>query len=276
MKEALMLLSLVLGVVALPVQAATAANVALAPQGRNSISCTVFGVSRAPVVDVVVELLDDLGINISRGKTDASGRFIFSGLVSGRFKVRVLPYGTDYLEQIQDVTLSSVSVVAGGGSDNQLIDIYLRLDERLTSGPFTIGPSVIFAQEVPKEAKKLYVAGYNFLREKKEAEAFDSLRKAIEVFPNYFDALDRLGREYSMRGTNDRKYLEAGLLILSKAFEVNPRNGNTAFCLGWVEYQLGLTDQAIDTLRKASTIHSKSPDVYLWLGRALKRAAKPD
>ena len=202
------------------------------PQNRNEISGTVFGSSRRPVADVYVELLDDVGSTITRAKTNASGRFTFGGLVNGRYKVKVLPYNSEYLEQIQEVTLASVSAVPGSGSDRQQIDIYLRVNERANAGPFRTAPGVVFAQEVPEAAKKLYEQGIAHLREKKEKEGFESLKQAIEVFPNYYLALDRLGAEYAIRGTTNRSYFEAGLVLLMKAVEVNPRGYSSVFGLG--------------------------------------------
>src|SRR6185295_10288019 len=88
-------------------------------QGRNSISGIVFGESRTPVAEVRVELLDELGTTIVQTKTSGSGRYVFQGLSNGRFKIRVFPVGTDYMEQIQEVLLSAVSAVPGSGSDTQ-------------------------------------------------------------------------------------------------------------------------------------------------------------
>src|ERR1044071_8186011 len=96
-------------------------------QGRNSISGVVFGESRTPMVDTYVQLLDELGTTISQTRTNGSGRYAFYGLSSGRFKIKVFPVGTDYMEQIQEVLLSPVSAVPGSGGDNQQIDFYLRL-----------------------------------------------------------------------------------------------------------------------------------------------------
>ena len=246
------------------------------PQGRNTISGTVYAGSHRPVADINLELLDDFNSSLGRTKTNASGRFTFGGLPNGRFKVKALPYGTDYLEQTQEVVLGSVSVVAGRGSDQQNIDIYLKLNERANAGPFAAAPGVIFAQEVPPAAKKLYEEGVKYLREKKEKEGFESLKKSIEVFPDYYLALDRLGSEYAMRGTSDRSYFEAGLILLTRAVEINPRSFSSVFGLGWTQYQLGLNSEAIETLGRATTIYGKAADAYLWLGKALRRASLLD
>lgn len=250
-------------------------------QGRNAIYGRVFGPSRQPVGDMYVELLDEVGSTITRQKADSSGRFTFSGLGNGRFTVKVLPHGTDYLTQLQEVTLSTVSAVPGSGSDQQHIDIYLRIDERINGNPFGTAPGTVFAQEVPAAARKLYTEGLSFLREKKDKEAFEKLKQSLEIFPDYYDALDRLGAEYATRGVDaggklNPTYLQAGGALLMKAVEVNPRGYSSVFGLGWTQYQLGMNSEAIDNLRRATTIHAKGADAHLWLGRALKRMSKPD
>lgn len=248
-----------------------------ANQGRNILSGTVFGEEHRPVSDIHVELLDDFNATLRRTKTDGSGRFVFTGLVDGRFRIKVLPYGTDYMEQLQEVVLTSVSSAAGSGSDRQNVDIYLRINTRLNRSPFASGTTgVVFAQDVPREAQRLYEEGLRYLREKKEKEGFESLRKAIEIFPNYYLALDRLGGEYATRGHADRSYLHAGFVLLMKAVEVNPRGFSSLFGLGWTQLRLGMADQAIETLKRATTVYSKSADAYLWLGKALRRKGALD
>lgn len=259
-----------------PLTGQRAVSAAVITQGRNEISGVVFGASRRPEADVFIELLDDVNSTVSRAKTDSSGRYRFGGLANGRYALKVLPYGTDYLEQTQEVVLASVSAIAGSGSDRQQIDIYLKLNERANAGPFAAAPGVIFVQEVPTAAKKLYEVGINYLREKKEKEGLDSLRKSIEVFPDYYLALDRLGAEYAMRGMSNRSYLEAGLILLAKAVEVNPRGFSSVFGLGWTQFHLGMTDQAVENLQRATSLYGKVADTHLWLGKALKRSGKLD
>ena len=241
-------------------------------QGRNEISGTIFGETGRPVPDIYVELLNDTYSTVGRRKTDGSGRFIFNGLGEGRHKVKVLPYGTDYLEQTEEVILASVSATPGSGSDRQYVSIYLRLNERANAGPFSVVRGVVFVQDVPDSARKLYQEGVRYLREKNEKDGLENLRRAIEVFPTYFEALDRLGAEYAMRGAKDRSYYEAGVILLTKAAEVNTRSFSSFFGLGWIQYQLGIKE-AIDSLKRATELDNKVADPYLWLGKALRRAS---
>lgn len=243
-------------------------------QARNEISGTVFSELGRPLADVYVELVTDLGTSLNRIRTSASGRFTFGGLTNGTYRVRILPYGTDYREQTQEVTLANIS--SGNGSDRQQIEIYLQLDQRVKAGPFAIVTGVIFAQEVPREAERLYQDGISHLAEKRETQGLMNLKKSIEAFPSYYLALDRLGAEYAIRGSSDPSYMEAALILLTKASEINPKGFSSAFGLGWVQYQMGLTKDAIENLRRATTLYGKSADAYLWLGKALKRASTLD
>ena len=143
-------------------------------------------------------------------------------------------------------------------------------------GPFAVGPRVVFVQEVPPEAERLYEEGVRLLRDKKERDGFESLKKSLEVFPTYYLALDRLGAEYAMRGNKDRSYWEAARLLLEKAVEVNPSGINSVFGLGWTQYQLGLNAQAVASMERATSLDGKAPDAFLWLGKAQMRVAAVD
>lgn len=278
-----LLLSLAVGFVAAPEQWRAEAAFMLnnsswtlpvtVSQGRNSVSGHVFGDSRRPLADVHVELLNELGVTVSRIRTNGSGRYVFFGLPDGRYKVRVLPYEVNYHEQTQDVTLIPVSAIPGSGAEVAQLDFYLQPRESPNTGPLA-APGTIFAQEVPDSAKKLYEIGIAALKAKKEQEGFESLRMALEIFPSYFAALDRLGTEYAVRGSQDKRYFEAARVLLTKAVEVNRKSFSSTFGLGFSQYHLGLIDPAIENLQRATNIQNKMINGHMWLGIALKRVGK--
>lgn len=275
-----------------------------AVQGRSSIYGSVYGEGHRPVADVYVELLDDVNSTVRQIKTDMSGRFQFSGLVDGRYMIKIRPGNTGYQEHTQQVIISAISSVRvndrSSGADNQHIDIGLKLDERYTLGPFAGAPSVIFVQDVPPAAKQLYDQGLAFMREKKQAQALASLRQAIEVFPDYYHALDRLGAEYAILGDpatpvesaalaskastgsaakdepSKEEYLQAGLLLLAKATQINSRSYSSMFGLGWSQFNLGRFADASESFGKAANIYNKSANAFLWQGKAYRRNKKAD
>jgi hypothetical protein len=256
-----------------PLIASTPLNLSLTFQNNSTISGMIFSPQRTPLRDVYVELLDDVYGSLGQTRTDSSGRFIFRGLPNGNYRLRVKPYGTDYMEQSKDVQLFALqrSTNAGvTGAVEEQVDFYLKLRENANSGPLA-APGAIFVQEVPGDAKKLYEAGIASLREKKDKEGFESLKRSLEIFPNYYLALDRLGTEYVTRGHN-----EAAFILLTKAVEVNPRGFSSMYGLGLAQYNLKMNDKAVESLQRATNLYNKSGGAHMWLGMALRRVGKLD
>ena len=238
------------------------------PLIRNSITGFVFDESRRPINGVYVELISDSGSTISRTKTNGSGLYSFKGLPSGNFKIKVLPYGTDYEGQTRDVSLVSISAIPGSGAISEQVDFYLKVKKNTNTSPLA-APGVVFAQEIPKAAEKLYEEGIIFLREKKENEGFEKLKSALEIFPDYFMALDRLGTEYVMRG-----YYRPAFVLLTKAIEINPRSFSSTFGLGLAQFRLKQVDSSVENFERATNLYSESINAHLWLGVALHQSGK--
>ncbi|HSK71639.1 MAG TPA: tetratricopeptide repeat protein [Pyrinomonadaceae bacterium] len=238
------------------------------PQNRNTITGFVFDESRRPINGVYVELLNDTYGTVSRTRTSGSGLYSFRGIANGQFKIKVLPLGTDYEGQTRDVSLVSVSARPGSGAVNEQVDFYLKAKKNVNSGPLA-APGVVFAQEVPKAAEKLYEEGIDFLRDKNEKEGFEKLKSALEIFPQYYLALDRLGTEYVVRG-----YYRPAYVLLTKALEVNPRSFSSTFGLGLTLYRLEQIDSSIETLQRAVNLYNESVNAHLWLGIAFLHNGK--
>jgi tetratricopeptide (TPR) repeat protein len=255
-----------------PTAAASTAHLsALAPQAQNSIYGHVFSESHQPVPDVFLELQNEIYTTIARAKTNGSGFYSFQNISEGTFRVKVLPYGTNYAEQEKEVIIQNVSIVAGGGTDREQLDFYLKLRADANSGPFAIPTGTVFVQEVPPEAKKMYEKGVGELAQKRDKDAFESLKRSLEIFPTYYLALDRLGTEYVVRGYN-----EAASILLMKAVEVNPRGFSSVMGLGVAQFNLKQDKEAIESLQRAINLYGKSANAYFWLGLALKRSGKLD
>ncbi len=243
-----------------------AAGATIAAAQNNSINGRVYDAqTRQLLPDLYVELQDQLGLTLGRSKTDSAGRFFFGRLGSGEFNVKIITFGTNYQETIQSVRLLSMPTVRGRlSTDVAYVDVYLKLDpRRAVSGTGGV-TGVVFAQEVPDEARKLYKKGAGELDDKKDA-GLESLKKAVEIFPTFYDALDRLGSEYVLR----KQYEEAAKYLI-RAIDVNRRSYSSYYALGVASYNLKNLPAAIEALHAATVINPNSVNAQLFYGMVLR------
>ena len=243
-------------------------------QAGNTISGYVFGNQRQPMPNVNVELTDDLMRTVGRVQTNSSGRYIFGNLTSGKYRVRVLPYETNYQEQIQEVEIinysrqSSTGAISRGGLDNSQLDFYLRIKKGVN--PTTIN-GTIFAQEIPKEARAKFDAGVANINLKKNREGLNDIKSAVEIFPDYYDALLLLGNEYIKLN-----YHQAAQALLTKAVEVNPKSYSGWYGLAYADYSLNQIPESSMAVTKAIDLNPESVDAILLNGILLKQQKKYD
>ena len=232
----------------------------------NSISGHVSNDHRAPLADVRVELLNEVDSVIRTVKTDGSGLFVFRKLSDGTFQVRVQTSGTNYISQTKRVDLARPH---GFGAAFEELDFILTTAGNNSS---TAKPGVVFVQEVPDPARKQYQKGSELLeKSNKRQEAFAALKSAIDIFPQYFDALEMLGTEQ----VKDAQY-EAAIPLLTKALEVNSRAYASCFALGVAQYNVKQLQPAIESFRRAISLNEKSINANLWLGIALRQTSRLD
>jgi len=229
----------------------------LARQQANSISGHVFDERRTPLPDLQVELLNDVDSVIQRTKTDGSGLFRFRGITFGIFQIRVQTYGTGYIGQTKRVELEPTRAF-------EQVDFVL-VQKKVAATTATVG--AVFVQEVPEQARKEYDRGASLLqRPDQRKEGFETLKKAIEFFPDYFAALELLGTEY----IKEKDY-EPAIPVLTKAIEVNKRAYQCLNLLSVAQYNLQLLPQAVESMKRAIAIDNKSPNANLWLGMLLRQ-----
>jgi tetratricopeptide (TPR) repeat protein len=243
-----------------PVDVNDSLNFYLAYQA-NSISGHVSDDRGNPVPDLHVEILNDVESILFRTKTDSSGRFVFQRLSVGIFQIRVQTYGTNYIGQTKRVQLERTRAF-------EQVDFVL-VSKRGTSS--AIG-GVVFVQEVPEPAKKEYDRAVALLQKTElRSEGIDRLKKAIELFPLYYDALEMLGTEYVKLNE-----FETAIPVLTKAIEVNGRAYYSLNALSVAQYNLKQVPQAIESSRRAIAINQKSVNANLWLGTMLRQTSKFD
>ncbi|MFN6965041.1 MAG: tetratricopeptide repeat protein [Pyrinomonadaceae bacterium] len=236
-------------------------------QGRSSISGFVFADGRTPVRDVWVELNTDLGSPVGRTRTDGSGRYFFAGVPFGRFTIRVLPLGTDLAEQSRSVEVGDMGVRGQLIPDNVVIDFYLQ-PRKVRQAEKT---GVVFVQEVPDDARRRYDDGVAALKAGRTDEGVEQLRRAIEIFPTYFAALERLGEEYvKLQRIGD------ALAAFERAVAVSAGSFNAVYGLSYAQYSTGAFDKAAENAARAVTLNKSSASAHFILGLAQQRLGKYD
>lgn len=231
---------------------------------RSTISGYVFDQQRSPVGQVPVELLSEFNSVIQRTQTDGSGRFFFRGISQGRFAVRVLTVATNFEEQTQEVEISGIGVSGRPLTDNIQLDFYLKL--RRDARGVTEVTGTIFVQEVPADARKLYDKSVVDINNKNVDAGILGLEKAIEIFPNYYYALEKLGTLL----VSQQKF-ENARDIFNRAATVNDRSFFSWYGLSYANYSLKQSTKAVEAARKAVLINSNSIDAQLLLGITLRQ-----
>jgi len=227
----------------------------------NRIEGQVYDENRVPLPDINVELLNEVNSLLSRTKTNSAGRFTFVGVSSGHFQVKVLPLNRNLIGETQDV---EVTPVRPGATDIVYVDFYLRFDKRNSDILSNRPAEVIFVQEVPFNSKKLYESGVAKL-EKGQDIGLNDIEEAVKIFPKYFDALTRLGREYVFRQNLKKAYP-----YLLSAVDVNPRSYSNYYALSYSFYQLNEIPAALLAAKACITLDASSVNAQILYGTLLR------
>ena len=233
-------------------------------QNRSSISGFVFDTNRRPVGNQPVELMNDVGYVLTRTRSDASGRYYFGGLSSGRFSVKVLSMGSNLQEQTQDAEIAGVGVTGRSLADNIQLDFYMKL-RSVNSGRAPIN-EVVYVQDVPQDARNAYKEGVDDLNSSRLDAGIAELEKSLAIFPTYFDALSRLG---TIR-LGQQKFEEAAKLF-DRAVKVNDKSFSSWYGLSYASIALKDAKTAAAAAEKASVLNTDSVESFLLLGIALRQ-----
>lgn len=215
------------------------------------------------IPNVRVSIFDENFQPIRTIFVDSSGRFTVRGLGSGRYSFRVETTGTPFEEQTQNVELYSVRV-RPGGTETLPLDFVLKPIKSKGSAISTT--TLIFAQEVPANAKSQFDSAVNYLKNGDTQQGIAALKKAVELFPNYFDALELLGTEYVKSGQ-----FNLAIQILARAYEVNHRAPKCLYALGVAQLNLGHYNEAVEALKKSGELAPTNSNVPMMLGMAYNR-----
>ena len=180
--------------------------------------------------------------------TDLSGRFTFPGLRSGTYQLTAEGDGLTF-----ETTAVTADIPAFGGSGQSFTqDVQLR---PISHKPNT-GPSVVnaFTQNVPAAAKQALEAGVKLAGGGKAPEAIESMRKAIQIFPEYFDAHLQLGNVFLKTDQ-----LQDAIAELDKAREINPNDERAYQSFGLLLMKQRNYAVAVAVFAEATRLNPENP-----------------
>jgi cytochrome c-type biogenesis protein CcmH/NrfG len=193
--------------------------------------------------------------------TDGSGRFKFTG-TAGAYYIEVDPLEKPFLRTEQRFELQSTPFSKLG--EVFFIDIVLKPRENAENKP-SAEPGVVFYQDVPPAARTEYDRGVSLL-EKNPDGAYDALRKALQLFPDYYAAMETLGGAYVKAG-----HLDYALPLLLHAVEVNPSGTKSYYALGVVFYNKESYKNAVKAFNRVLKDDTKNANALIYVGLSLMR-----
>lgn len=211
------------------------------------------------VGNIRVSLLDEFRQTVKTLFSDSTGSYEFRSVGRGVYFLRVDSTGTVYENTEQRIELSSLSTTRI--EEPVMIDIIIKARKNASPGA---QPSTTFSQEVPEAARKEYERGLNHLKNNKADLAVISFKLALEMFSDYYDALEQLGNLY----VEQRDYASAEPM-LAHALEINKSGWRAHYSSGIALYNLNRRNDAVASLKRAIELNGESANAHMWLGIVL-------
>src|SRR5579864_156700 len=209
--------------------------------------------------DVRVELTDATGAMVGSAYTNPSGHFEFNRVAPGTYTV-VATSGLQQASERVDATNFSNSVnvrMQGVGKPADGIE----------------GNSISIAQyRVPAKAREAYRKAHEAVEKGKMDDAHKHLARALELCPNYADALTlRAVLELNERDS------QAAVSDLDKAIQADGNNAMAYMVMGSALNMQGKFDEAIRSLQRGQSLAPNYWQGYFEMGKSyIGKANYPD
>ena len=123
----------------------------------------------------------------------------------------------------------------------------------------------------PDNTELLFELGVLYDKNGQTDDAIEQMQKVIELDSKHADALNYLGYTYADNGIR----LEEAEALIRKALEQKPENGYIIDSLGWVYYQKGMYEKAVEYIEKAARLIPDDPIVLEHLGDVYEKLGEP-
>ena len=211
-----------------------------------------------PAGGAIVTLTPNSGVP-RKGFTSDSGRLEFPGMPEGQYKLTATSTSNENLTS--DIVEANPGRMAQGNLTVQLLlrdrSDYKRDTKR---GVIRVGEN---EQKIPKEAHKAFQQGVKLKQEGERDKALVRFSKAIELFPEYFQAFSERGDLYVIQ----RKLTEAAT-DFAEALRIDPQYGPALRGSGYCKLEKKEFARAIDDFERSISAEPENANTYLLLGIA--------
>ncbi len=192
--------------------------------------------------------------------TNGNGVFVFRQLMGGRYTVRI-DAGEPYAPALEVVEIMESAFGGQMSRPGQLytVQVHLRLREN-TAGH----PGVVSAKTVSRAAIDLFEKAIVSAKDGKRDQAIEQLKAAIEIQPDFVEALNGLGVQYMRLG----KY-EPALDAFERALRLAPESFILHLNCGIALVRLRKFAEAEKELGTAILQNAGSGSAHLYRARAL-------
>jgi tetratricopeptide (TPR) repeat protein len=190
--------------------------------------------------------------------SDDQGQYEFRGLPGGRYRVRAT--NPEAPDQVCD---PSESDTTRAYSNRLKIDVFLKNPVPEEKKNFNPGKVDVNEANIPRAARKAYDQGIKLQKENKAQQALTEFNQAIELYPQYFQALAERGNLLMQQ--NQMAEAEADFV---QAIKLNGQYAPSWRGLGYCQLQQKNFAAAVSNLENAFVLDPKAPMTLLLLGYA--------
>jgi hypothetical protein len=211
-----------------------------------------------PAGQVIVTLTSSSGVPRQVYSTE-QGRFEFPGIPEGGYSLTARSLSDPRL--VTEVVDTDTTRTATGTLN---VNLTLRKDVAAAAPKKAEVVSVAEAgQKVPKPARKAFQEALKFRGNNQPERALQSLNRAVELYPDYFQALAVRGDLLVLQ----RRLTEAGA-DFERALRANPLYGPALRGAGYCKLERREFKEAAAYLEQSITAQPEYPNAYLLLGIA--------
>jgi len=219
----------------------------------STVTITVKTANEKGASDARIEIHDMSGTVLASGYTNGNGTLEVLGRFPGGTYEVVATHG---LSEARD----RISLSAGGMG---AVALRLPADNDAAKNAGNNETVSVAQYKVPDKARKFFRKAQESLAKTKLDEAADNLRKALEIYPSYAEAL-------CLRGVlkMDKQDREGAITDFDQAIHIDPAYPMSYFAMGAVYNLMSQFDEALRALQQGTTLAPTAWQGYFEMGKA--------